>query len=120
MRFKGTTDLWYSSFPSPRLPRSQESANVIPSGLSPLASEAVPGHWRTGTNRGRGLHNAFPEAAAAAVVKMAGNGCTGANRTLLPELLWERWGMDLSGPTVHPILAKAGRGTPRCEFVVVQ
>ena len=64
-------------------------------------------------NRGRRPHNAVPEAAAAAVVKMASNGYAGANHTHLTELLREREGIDLSRPTVRRILTKAGIGSPR-------
>ena len=64
-------------------------------------------------NRGRRPHNAVPEAAAAAVVKLATNNYAGANHTHLTELLREREGIDLSRPTVRRILAKAGMGSPR-------
>ena len=64
-------------------------------------------------NRGRRLHNAVPEAAAAAVVKLAGNHYAGANHTHFTELLREREGIDLSRPTVRRILVKAGLGSPR-------
>ncbi len=64
-------------------------------------------------NRGRRLHNAIPEVAAAAVVKLASNGYAGANHTHLTELLREREGIDLSRPTVRRILTKAGIGSPR-------
>ena len=64
-------------------------------------------------NRGRRPHNAVPEAAAAAVVKLASNGYAGANHTHLTELLREREGIDLSRPTVRRILTKAGLGSPR-------
>ena len=64
-------------------------------------------------NRGRRPHNAVPEAAAAAVVKLATNGYAGANHTHLTELLLEREGIDLSRPTVRRILVKAGLGSPR-------
>ena len=64
-------------------------------------------------NRGRRPHNAVPEAAAAAVVKLAGNHYAGANHTHLTELLREREGIDLSRPTVRRILVKAGLGSPR-------
>ena len=64
-------------------------------------------------NRGRRPHNAVPEAAVAAVVKLAGNHYAGANHTHLTELLREREGMDLSRPTVRRILVKAGLGSPR-------
>ena len=47
-------------------------------------------------NRGRRPHNAVPEAAAAAVVKLASNGYAGANHTHLTELLRERESIDLS------------------------
>ena len=63
-------------------------------------------------NRGRRPHNAVPEAAAAAVVKLASNGYAGANHTHLTELLQEREGIDLSRPTVRRILTKAGIGSP--------
>ena len=66
-------------------------------------------------NRGRRPHNAIPEAAAAAVVKLAGNGYAGANHTHLTELLREREGIDLSRPTVRRILVKAGLGSPRSQ-----
>ena len=62
-------------------------------------------------NRGRRPHNAVPEAAAAAVVRLAGNGYAGANHTHLTELLREREGIDLSRPTVRRILTKAGLGS---------
>ena len=64
-------------------------------------------------NRGRRPHNAVPEAAAAAVVKPAGNGYSGANHTHFTELLQEREGINLSRPTVRRILVKAGIGSPR-------
>ena len=64
-------------------------------------------------NRGRRPHNAVPEAAAAAVVKLASDGCAGANHSHLTELLREREGIDLSQPTVRRILVKAGMGSPR-------
>ena len=64
-------------------------------------------------NRGRRPHNAVPEAAAAAVVKLASNGYAGANHSHLTELLREREGIDLSRPTVRRILVKAGIGSPR-------
>ncbi len=41
-------------------------------------------------SEGRLNINAFQEAAAAAVVKLSRNGCTGTNGTFLTELLWER------------------------------
>ena len=64
-------------------------------------------------NRGRWPHNAVPEAAAAAVVRLASNGYSGANHTHFTELLREREGIDLSRPTVRRILTKAGLGSPR-------
>ena len=64
-------------------------------------------------NRGRRPHNAVPEAAAAAMVKLASNGYAGANHTHLTELLRERESIDLSRPTVRRILTKAGIGSPR-------
>ena len=64
-------------------------------------------------NRGRRPHNAVPEAAAAAVVRLASNGYSGANHTHFTELLREREGIDLSRPTVRRILTKAGLGSPR-------
>ena len=64
-------------------------------------------------NRGRRPHNAVPEMAAAAVVKLASNGYAGANHTHFTELLREREGIDLSRPTVRRILVKAGLGSPR-------
>ena len=64
-------------------------------------------------NRGRKPHNAVPETAAAAVVKLASNGYAGANHTHFTELLREREGIDLSRPTVRRILVKAGIGSPR-------
>ena len=64
-------------------------------------------------NRGRRPHNAVPEAAAAAVVKLASNGYAGAKHTHLTELLRERESIDLSRPTVRRILTKAGIGSPR-------
>ena len=64
-------------------------------------------------NRGRRPHNAIPEVAAAAVVKLASNGYAGANHTHLTELLREREGIDLSRPTVRRILTKVGLGSPR-------
>ena len=64
-------------------------------------------------NRGRRPHNAVPETAAAAVVKLAGNGYAGTNHTHFTELLQEREGIDLSRPTVRRILVKAGMGSPR-------
>ncbi len=66
-------------------------------------------------NRGRRPHNAVPEAAAAAVLKLARNGYAGANHTHLTELLREREGIDLSRPTVRRILVKAGLGSPRSQ-----
>ena len=65
------------------------------------------------SNRGRRPHNAIPEEAAAAVVKLASNGYAGANHSHLTELLREREGIDLSRPTVRRILLKAGLGSPR-------
>ena len=64
-------------------------------------------------NRGRRPHNAVPERAAAAVVKLASNGYAGTNHTHFTELLREREGIDLSRPTVRRILVKAGIGSPR-------
>ena len=64
-------------------------------------------------NRGRRPHNAIPEVAAAAVVKLASNGYAGTNHTHLTELLREREGIDLSRPTLRRILVKAGIGSPR-------
>ena len=64
-------------------------------------------------NRGRRPHNAVPEDAAAAVVKLASNGYAGANHSHFTELLRERAGIDLSRPTVRRILVKAGLGSPR-------
>ena len=64
-------------------------------------------------NRGRRPHNAVPEAAATAVVKLATNNYAGANHTYLTELLREREGIDLSRPTVRRILAMASVGSPR-------
>ena len=64
-------------------------------------------------NRGRKPHNAVPETAAAAVVKLASNGYSGANHSHFTELLREREGIDLSRPTVRRILVKAGIGSPR-------
>ena len=64
-------------------------------------------------NRGRRPHNAVPEDAAAAVVKLASNGYAGANHSHFTELLQEREGIDLSRPTVRRILVKAGLGSPR-------
>ena len=63
-------------------------------------------------NRGRRPHNAVPEAAAAAVVKLASNGYAGANHSHFTELLREREGIDLSRPTVRRILVRAGIGSP--------
>ena len=64
-------------------------------------------------NRGRRPHNAVPEEAAAAVVRLASNGYAGANHSHFTELLREREGIDLSRPTVRRILVKAGIGSPR-------
>ena len=64
-------------------------------------------------NSGRRPHNAVPETAAAAVVKLASNGYSGANHSHFTELLREREGIDLSRPTVRRILVKAGIGSPR-------
>ncbi len=64
-------------------------------------------------NRGRKPHNAVPETAAAAVVKLASNGYAGANHSHFTELLREREGIDLSRPTVRRILVRAGIGSPR-------
>ncbi len=64
-------------------------------------------------NRGRRPHNAVPEAAAAAVVKLASDGYAGANHSHFTKLLREREGIDLSRPTVRRILVKAGIGSPR-------
>ena len=64
-------------------------------------------------NRGRTPHNAVPEAAVAAVVKLAGHHYAGANHTHLTELLREGESIDLSRPTVRRILVKAGIGSPR-------
>ena len=66
-------------------------------------------------NRGRRPHNAVPEAAATAVVKLASNGYAGANHSHLTELLREREGIDLSRPTVRRILVRAGIGSPRSK-----
>ena len=63
-------------------------------------------------NRGRRPHNAVPEDAAAAVVRLASNGYAGANHSHFTELLREREGIDLSRPTVRRILVKAGIGSP--------
>ena len=64
-------------------------------------------------NRGRRPHNAIPETAAAAVVKLVSDGYAGANHSHLTELLREREGIDLSRPSVRRILVKAGLGSPR-------
>ena len=64
-------------------------------------------------NRARRPHNAVPETAAAAVVRLARNGYAGANHTHFTELLREREGTDLSRPTVRRILVGAGIGSPR-------
>ena len=64
-------------------------------------------------NRARRPHNAVPETAAAAVVKLASNGYAGTNHTHFTELLQEREGINLSRPTVRRILVKAGIGSPR-------
>ena len=64
-------------------------------------------------NRGRRPHNAVPETAATAVVKLASNGYAGANHSHFTELLREREGIDLSRPTVRRILVRAGIGSPR-------
>ena len=64
-------------------------------------------------NRGRQPHNAVPDDATAAVVKLASNGYAGANHSHFTELLREREGIDLSRPTVRRILVKAGIGSPR-------
>ena len=64
-------------------------------------------------NRGRRPHNAVPEDAAAAVVKLASNGYAGANHSHFTELLREREGIGLSRPTVRRILNRAGIGSPR-------
>ena len=64
-------------------------------------------------NRGRRPHNAVPEDAAAAVVKLARDGYARANHSHFTELLREREGIDLSQPTVRRILMKAGIGSPR-------
>ena len=64
-------------------------------------------------NRGRRPHNAVPDEAAIAVVKLAKDGYAGANHSHFTELLREREGIDLSRPTVRRILVKAGIGSPR-------
>ena len=64
-------------------------------------------------NRGLRPHNAVPEAAATAVVKLASNGYAGANHSHFTELLRERESIDLSRPTVRRILVRAGLGSPR-------
>ena len=65
-------------------------------------------------NRGRRPHNAVPEAAAAAVVKLAGHHYAGANHTQLTELLREGESIDLStSPGAPPFLVKAGLGSPK-------
>ena len=64
-------------------------------------------------NRGRRPHNAVPEDAAAAVVKLARSHYSGANHSHFTELLREREGIDLSRPTVRRLLVKAGMGSPR-------
>ena len=64
-------------------------------------------------NRGRRPHNAVPEAAATAVLKLASDHYAGANLTHFTELLREREGIDLSRPTVRRILVRAGLGSPR-------
>ena len=64
-------------------------------------------------NRGRRPHNAVPETAAAAVVKLASNGYVEVNRSNFTELLREREGIDLSRPTVRRILVRADIGSPR-------
>ena len=57
----------------------------------------VPLHWPMGTGAEE-PHNAVPETAAAAVVKLASNGYAGANHSHFTELLREREGIDLSRP----------------------
>ena len=64
-------------------------------------------------NRGRRPHSAIVESHAAAVVRLAGTKYAGTNPRHLTELLREREGIDLSRPSVRPILAKAGLGSPR-------
>ena len=64
-------------------------------------------------NRGRRPHNAVPETAAAAALKLASNGYAEANHSHFTELLREREGIDLSRPTMRRILVKAGIGSPR-------
>ena len=86
--------------------------NVTPNASSPPTASTAPLHWPTGTG-GRTPHNAVPETAAAAVVKLASNGYSGANHSHFTELLREREGIDLSRPTVRRILVKAGIGSPR-------
>ena len=68
--------------------------------------------WPTGTEAEE-PHNAVPETAAAAVVKLASNGYAGASHSHFTELLREREGIDLSRPTVRRILVRAGIGSPR-------
>ena len=53
------------------------------------------GRWPTPTGEG-GPHNAVPESAAAAVVKLASDGYAGANRSHLTGFLRERERIDLS------------------------
>ena len=103
---------WNTSFPSP------QAAEIM--GVSERHTKRLLAAYRKGGpavlahgNRGRRPHNAVPEAAAAAVVKLASNGHAGANHTHLTELLRERESIDLSRSTVRRILTKAGIGSPR-------
>ena len=64
-------------------------------------------------NRDGRPHSAVPETVAAAEVKLASTGYAKANHSHFTELPRKQEGIDLSCPTVHRILVKAGIGSPR-------
>ena len=103
---------WNTTYPSPRLPRSWGISERHTKRLLAAYRRDGPAAQAHG-NRGRRPHNAVPEAAATAVVKLASNHYAGANHTHFTELLREREGIDLSRPTVRRILVRAGLGSPR-------
>ena len=64
-------------------------------------------------NRERRPHNAVPEAAAAAVIRLASNGYAGANHTHLTELPREREGIGLPIPGIAGSTAPCGASATR-------
>ena len=66
-------------------------------------------------NRGRRPHNAVPEDAAAAVVKLASSGYAGANHSHVTELLREREGIDLAAPRCAASWSRPASAVPAAD-----